>query len=147
MNDNEKHLINLIKEKANEKWESTKNPYLISSVGADLKSFQIKDAIGNKRLRAWISEHESELKLKIITQKKKKKKIGLIPSGETYEFPTNEQKIVRNKVKHQKNETNTNIDNTEAVKNFLMAVKSLPKEDADRVIIPTSVLSILLGIK
>ena len=40
MNDNEKHLINLIKEKANEKWESTKNPYLISSVGADLKSFK-----------------------------------------------------------------------------------------------------------
>ena len=76
-----------------------------------------------------------------------KEKIGLIPSGETYEFPTNEQKIVRNKVKHQKNEINTNIDNTEAVKNFLMAVKSLPKEDADRVIIPTSVLSILLGIK
>ena len=73
---------------------------------------------------------------------KQKEKIGLIPKGVIYEYNTEKQ----TKKKDTHSELKQTSENRKKITMaFISMLGDLPAEDADKIIIPTSVLSKLLG--
>lgn len=135
MSQAEDKLIDLIKNKVNEKWEKNREPYLLSSVGTDFKETStLKEALGGKRLKEWVISNKDRLNVEISTHPTQMEKIGLIPLNESYEYAP-EKKPVKKTENHKKQ---TTID-------FILMLGELTPEEADKVVIPTSILSKLLG--
>lgn len=132
----ENELIDLIKTKVQEKWDKNKEPYLLSSVGSDYKgTVPLKKALNGKRLKEWAILNQDNLKIDISIHPTQKEKIGLIPQNERYDYP-GEIKEVTQKIK--KNKKAITLE-------FLGMLGELSEEEADKIIIPTSILTKLLG--
>jgi len=133
-------LIKSIREKVVEKWQKRKEPYLFSSIGADFKE-QV-EALNGKKLKEWVMSNLEELSADISSHPTQKEKIGLIPKGEIYEYNTEKQ----TKKKDTHSELKQTSENRKKITMaFISMLGDLPAEDADKIIIPTSVLSKLLG--
>ncbi|WP_313162444.1 hypothetical protein [Kosakonia cowanii] len=136
MSSSEIELIELIKNKVNKKWEQKKEPYLLSSVGSDYKGdTPLKKVLNGKRLKEWALLNKDKLNIEISIHPTQKEKIGLIPQNEKYDYPEQIKAISHITKKNKKTIT---ID-------FLSMLRDLPTEDADKIIIPTSILTKLLG--
>ena len=133
-------LIKLIKEKIIEKWNKKKEPYLFSSIGADIK--EQPEALDGKKLKEWVHLNLDNLSAEISAHPTQKEKSGLIPKGEKYEYNT-ENKI-KNKYTHAES-TRISESRKKITMAFISMLGDLPTEDADKIIIPTSILSKLLG--
>lgn len=137
MSNAEDKLIQLIQDKVSETWKKNKQPYLLSSVGSDFKNTtELKEALNGKRLKEWTILNKDKINVEICTHPTQVEKIGLIPKNETYDY-TIEKKIT----------ATPNKSRRLATINFLLALGELSPEDADKVVIPSSVLSKLLGEK
>ncbi|HED3137360.1 hypothetical protein [Citrobacter farmeri] len=132
----ENELIDLIKTKVQEKWGKNKEPYLLSSVGSDYKgTVPLKKVLNGKRLKEWAILNQDNLKIDISIHPTQKEKIGLIPQNERYDYP-DEIKEVTQKIKKNKKAITLG---------FLGMLGELSEEEADKIIIPTSILTKLLG--
>lgn len=132
----ENELIDLIKTKVQEKWGKNKEPYLLSSVGSDYKgTVPLKKVLNGKRLKEWAILNQDNLKIDISIHPTQKEKIGLIPQNERYDYP-DEIKEVTQKIKKNKKAITLG---------FLCMLGELSEEEADKIIIPTSILTKLLG--
>lgn len=141
MSELESDLIKLIKDKIIEKWDKRNEPYLLSSVGSDCKGeITLKKILNGKRLKEWVTLKLDDLGAELAAHPTQKEKIGLIPKGEHYEYDTQKPSRIR------KIHTNQNhVTRKEITIAFLSILGDLSTEDADKIIIPTSVLSKLLG--
>lgn len=141
MSTTENDLITLISEKVIDKWKDKKEPYLLSSVGSDCKGIiELKEVLNGIKLKEWVNLNLNRLSADILAHPTQKEKIGLIPKGEKYEYGI--QTSSRSNKIHLKPTIKTKKEVTIA---FLSILADLPTEDADKIIIPTSVLSKLLG--
>ncbi|WP_413514419.1 hypothetical protein [Serratia proteamaculans] len=138
MSQAENELIDLIKAKVNEKWEKDNEPYLLSSVGSNFKGTStLKEALNGKRLKEWVVLNKDRLNVEISMHPTQMEKIGLIPINEKYEY-TPEQKSTKT------TKATTNYKKQTTI-NFILMLGELTPEEADKVVIPTSILSKLLG--
>lgn len=142
MSQAENELIELIKNKVQGKWEKNKEPYLLSSVGSDFKGTStLKEVLNGKRLKEWAISNKDKLNVEISIHPTQKEKIGLIPNSEQYEY-TSEQKATKG-IRATKATSNSNKKQTTI--NFILMLGELTPDEADKVVIPTSILSKLLG--
>jgi len=141
MSATENDLIKLISDKVITKWKEKKEPYLLSSVGSDCKgTIELKKILNGMKLKEWINLNLDKLSVDVSEHPTQKEKIGLVPKKETYEYGA--QTSGRNNKTYLKQTTKTKKEVTIA---FLSILADLPNEDADKIIIPTSILSKLLG--
>ena len=142
MSDAESELIDLIKKKVQEKWARNKTPYLLSSVGSDFKGTStLKEALNGKRLKEWASSNKEKLNVELSVHPTQMEKIGLIPSNEKYEYPVEQMSLGVVK----EGGVTSNKKRKQVTLNFILMLGELGPEEADKVIIPTSLLSKLLG--
>lgn len=132
----ENELIDLIKTKVQEKWDKNKEPYLLSSVGSDYKgTVPLKKVLNGKRLKEWAILNQDNLKIDVSIHPTQKEKIGLIPQNESYDYPGEIKEAIQ---KTKKNKKTITLE-------FLSMLGELSEEEADKIIIPTSILTKLLG--
>jgi len=137
----EDELIKLISEKVIEKWTTKNEPYLLSSVGSDYRGdVTLKKTLNGKRLKEWVELNLDKLSADILTHPTQKEKIGLIPKGENYEYNTQTPSKIRKTSAATKNLTKKEITIA-----FISILGELTEEEADKITIPTSLLSKLLG--
>jgi len=133
-------------------WEVARQPYLISSLGTDLKSagFDYRSLLGEVTLGSFFSSRATDVK--VVRHPTLKAKVGLIPATENYEYPAEDilpgadQVGSLRAVERSAHTIDRRPRNARhVVMNFLEALGSLPEDDLQRVNIPVSVLAKLVA--
>ncbi|MFN3900848.1 MAG: hypothetical protein ACK4ML_10805 [Alishewanella aestuarii] len=131
---NDNTLIGSIQSVTDRYWQSNNKPLLLSGLpkllATECPSYQ--DILGDRSLKEFINQTHESADYKLVTHPQQKAKIGIIPKKESYTFSDIDSSVYQSRgVKL-------------ATLNFLAALESLPPNEMDKVIIPTSVLIKLL---
>lgn len=131
-------LVNLIKTKVKEMWDSKEEPYLLSSIGTDFKDKDaLKETLNKKRLKEWIKENEEKLEVELRSHPIQNEKIGIIPKGEHFEYKATDNEKNKKKDAHK--------EKREITLSFISILRDLPEDELNKIIIPTNTLVKLLG--
>lgn len=132
--ESQNQLIDLIKTICKEHWEKNKHPFLLSALSSKLATEfpNYHDALGTRRLKGFIEETGSQGEYKLAEHPKHKAKVGVIPSFADFSYPQDSLP--------QHTRQDNNINTKEATLAFFQALATLPEHDADKVIIPASIL-------
>jgi len=134
---NEDGVRSFIKEKVRKKWDENNSPYRLSDVVTDFKQFgDLKEIIGGKQLKLWLSDKESDLGIKILTHPTVKARVVIVPDYSDFSFDEKENKIPLDKKKE--------LTTKEITILFLEALGSLPQHDLDEIHIPAKIIAKLM---
>lgn len=148
---NKSVLSDFLLEKTKGVWEEKKEPYLLSSVGVDLKKEKgknIKEELNGEKLKSWIINNKDSILVEVIEHPLIKEKIGIIPKGEVFNYTSESERKINKKnnisVKSRLCNKKEN-ENLMKLKDFLNMVSVLSEKDLDKVIIPSSVILKIMG--
>jgi len=79
-------LEQFILKKVKNEWELNKRPYLLSSLGSDLKEANFFEQLNGQSLKLWIDSNKASLKLKLVASKQQKEKVGVIENCNDYNY-------------------------------------------------------------
>ncbi|MCA5918994.1 hypothetical protein LES60_01960 [Pectobacterium brasiliense] len=117
----------------------------MSSVGSDFNGTStLKQALNGRKLKEWVTSNKDKLNVEISIHPTQKEKIGIIPSNEKYEY-TSEQKTIKPTSEQKTIKSMSRGNKKQVTINFILMLGSLAPDEADKIVIPTSVLSKLLG--
>ena len=134
----------VLSEKAKERWETEKRPYLLSDVGLDMKirGIDYRAILGEERVKGFVQRTQEAAGYRLVAHPSQKAKIGIVPAGVDFSFAEASEadgEQARKPVEPSRREG--------PVIAFLRAVSRLPDEDQDAVIIPVRVLTKLLRLR
>jgi hypothetical protein len=121
-------------------WEARKEPVLLSYIGSELKKSELdyRSVSPNGQLKLLISE-ASHL-FTVISHPKMPLKIGALPSGAEFSYSA-EVSSSNNEDLHPVDDISDKLKRSRgALYTFVRELAKMPKEEANSVIIPTSVL-------
>lgn len=142
-------IIEFASQRTQQHWDKTRQPYLMSSLGSDLKGAGIDyhTALGEMTLGALFSSRETNLN--VVRHPLYRAKVGLIPVGESYEYAAQEMlpgaDVEAGPARSPRPGDRRPRNARHVVMNFLEALGSLPDEDLRHVNIPASVLAKLVA--
>ncbi len=140
---NETELKEFLVERVKTHWEVAKNMLFLADVPSELrehKHIDYRDVLGEKRLKAFVSETEQAGGYRLVQHPNQKAKLGLVPYEEKFEFPDSEKDETKSK------QASHLPSNTRKITlDFLAIVNSLPMSDRLEVNIPTRVIAKLLN--
>lgn len=126
-----------IKEQVKKRWDDNKSPYRLSDIVTDFRKFgDLKAIIGGKQLKAWLSDKESDLGVKVLTHPTVKARVVIVPDYSDYSFDEKENKTTL--------ETKKNLTNKEVTILFLGVLGSLPQHDLEDIHIPAKIIAKLM---
>lgn len=96
----------------------------------------MKSVIGNKSLKAWVSNKEDLLNVKVMTHPVAKARIVVVPKDSNFSFESEAKASSTNGKKE--------LTNREITILFLEAIGSLPQHDLDEINIPVRILAKLM---
>jgi len=142
METNAEPITKILKEKADQMWSELSQPYLLSLAGPELKSRGIDylAALGGERLKAFVRRTAPQSGYRLVEHPTQKAKVGIVPSGIDFQFSEAEEGAEPARPRVPGN-------NAQVLVAFLRALRNLPGDDLDKVIIPTRVLVRILGQK
>ena len=146
MDSTREHIIEIAAQRALEVWTARQQPYLLALLGPDLKARGVdyKEVLRPLRLKEFL-QSEGPAKVKLVLHPTQRAKIGIIPKDQDFSYdasvvvPTVTSELDRSTQGAVRPPTPRFV-----VMNFLQLVATLPKEEAEKVQIPTSVLAMLV---
>lgn len=137
----ENELKEFLRKSAEESWEATGEPYLLSFVANDLKGqgADYKSALPeNERLKSFAERvQEADQIFKVVQHPTQKAKVGLIPFDKTYAFPLEPREERKAAVVGRSR-------SEQVVLSFFDILKGLPDDVLDDVHIPAKAIVLLL---
>lgn len=140
-------LKEALKKIADEYWGERKQPLLLSALPEKLSDAvgDYKDVIGNRSLKSFILSSGEGFGFKLIAHPTQSAKLGLLPVEANFEFPAEEEAPQQRAiVATQERTRERGIRSQEPVLTLLRALRALPAEELEKVVIPVSVLVKLL---
>ena len=146
MDTNQEKIIDFAARRAGEVWRDMQRPYLLSLLSPELKAHDIdyKAVLGPLKLKEFLQSSGSG-KLKLILHPTQRSKVGIIPYDKEFAYeateiePVTEAELVRSNPSFARP-----LNARFVVMNFLQLLATLPKDEAEKVHIPTSVLAMLI---
>ncbi|ENB7997086.1 hypothetical protein ABIW00_004414 [Escherichia coli] len=133
----ENGVCRFIQDKALQAWEGNGSPYLLSNAVTDFREYgDMKSVIGNKSLKAWVSNKEDLLNVKVMTHPVAKARIVVVPKDSNFSFESAAKTSSANEKKE--------LTNREITILFLEAIGSLPQHDLDEINIPVRIIAKLM---
>ena len=134
---NRNELVNALAKLSFTHWEEKKAPLLLSDVPRSLEleypHIDRASVLGEQSLKAFAKETAGDNSYRVIEHPTQRPKVGLLPSGNPFEFEVLEEKDAP----HSKR---SNSGNRETVFRFFKLLASLPSNDLEKINIPVSVL-------
>lgn len=143
----EQAIRELVARKAGEWWRSKRTPYLVSSIGIDLKQSGLEYrqlAAPSINLAKYLSSI-AHGEFKVVSHPSLRARVGVIPGSEHYNFPEEEPATAKGEVIAQGERVRRTTPRKYVVLNFLEALSDLPQEELDKISLPISVLAKLLS--
>ncbi len=139
-------LTQFLRERAQERWETDHQPYLLSLVATELreKGKDYREAIGEERLKTFVKRMAEASGYAVVEHSTQRAKVGVIPAGETFAFEQPEGDLTG---PPSKGRERVGSENERVVLAFLRALARLPEPLLDEVNIPAKVLVKLLARK
>jgi len=139
---NPEEILSIASTLAQEAWDISNQPFMLSDLSPALarKGIDYRKVIGGQRLKGFLEGAREHVK--VVVHPTQDAKVGLIPPGETFEFPQESQSAPKS--------TNAHRDRGGAsrrkyiVLNFLELLAELDDESAGQVQLPTHVLMKLM---
>jgi len=129
-------------------WDARKAPILLSELPEKLKEEapDYKEALGGKSLKAFAMAAGEDFGFKLITHPSQRAKLGLAPANVDFEFPKEDatQQGVTSAAVGQEGARERGPRSQEPVLALLRALRALPPEELEKVVIPVSTLVKLL---
>jgi len=145
-------IVDFAAQRAREIWDAKQEPYLLALLGPELKAREIdyKAALGQIRLKEFFQSQGGN-KVKLVSHPGHRSKIGLIPSNENFEYKVQDHAndAAAEVLNPPQVATNTprTLKSRYIVLDFLQLLSSIPKEEAEKVQIPASVLAMLIKVR
>lgn len=146
MEEKDDEIRDQVAKKVVEQWAINRTPYLLSSIGIDLKLAGIdyhKLAGPGVTLSKYIASI-AQGRFKVVSHPVIKARVGAIPSTEDYDFPEVE-KTTDTPTRPAAERARRLTPKKYVVLNFLEALSDLPQEDLEKINLPISVLAKLLS--
>ncbi|MDK2761938.1 MAG: hypothetical protein KYX64_11345 [Sphingopyxis sp.] len=139
---NEEGLIEFLRQRAQERWDTDEKPYPLSLVSTELarQGVDYRTILSDERLKSFVKRIPESSGFKVVEHPLQRAKIGLIPSDQVFSFE-DEQDDPSSAVASK---TRAPTDREQVVISFLRALARLPDSTLDEVVIPTKVLVRLL---
>lgn len=139
----EEQLKEFLIERVKFHWSSPKKVLLLADVPSELKEHKqqnYRDILGEKRLKAFVTEAQDTDGFKLIRHPNQKAKLGLVPYDAEFEFPdTVRDEPVSKRPKHLPSNTRrTTLE-------FLSIVNSLTEKEQSEIVIPARIVAKLLA--
>jgi len=129
-------------------WDARKTPILLSQLPEKLEAEapDYKEVLAGKSLKTFALEVGEESGFKLITHPSQRAKLGLAPVDVDFEFPREEatQQVVTPSAVGQEGTRGRGPRSQEPVLALLRALRALPPEELEKVVIPVSTLVKLL---
>ena len=138
----EQEIRAALKRITDERWAVRKAPILLSELPSRLEAEvpDYRDVLGSKSLKAFASDIKDESGVKLVEHPNHRAKLGLVPADVVFEFSTEE--IAQQGVAEDSRLRGP--QSQEPVLMFLRALRKLPPEELEKVVIPVSTLVKLL---
>lgn len=137
----EKELKDFLRKSAEESWDATGEPYLLSSVATDLKKQGVdyRSALpADERLKSFAERvQEADLMFKVVQHPSHKAKVGIIPFDKTFAFPAEPRE-------ERKAATAGRSRNEQVLLSFFDVLQGLPDDVLDDVHIPAKAIVLIL---
>jgi len=129
-------------------WDTRKTPILLSQLPAKLESEvpDYKEVLAGKSLKAFTLAVGEDSGFKLITHHSQRAKLGLTPANVDFEFPKEEaaQQDDTPPAVGQEGTRDRGLRSQEPVLVLLRALRALPPDELEKVVIPVSTLVKLL---
>jgi hypothetical protein len=144
----EQEVKTALKKIAAARWEVRKAPILLSELPEKLEVDvpDYKAVLGGKSLKAFVMVAGEDSGFKFIAHPSQRAKLGLVPANVDFEFPKEAatQQGVTPAAAGQEGARERGPRSQEPVLVLLRALRALPPEELDKVVIPVSTLVKLL---
>ena len=139
-------ILDFAARRARETWEAQQQPYLLSRLSPELskEGIDYKGILGEQRLKEFMRTAPAG-RIKVVTHKTQKSRIGLIPADQEFEFETVAEAVAQPPlVKPSGTEKGKRSWRAYIVSNFLQLVSELDEAEAAQVQIPLPLLTKLM---
>jgi len=138
----EQEIKAAIKRITDERWAVRKAPILLSELPSRLEAEipDYRDVLGSKSLKAFASDISEASGVKLVEHPSQRAKLGLVPTDVVFEFSTEE--ITQQGI--SEGSRLRGPQSQEPVLFFLRALRALPPDELEKVVIPVSTLVKLL---
>lgn len=144
----EHDLTAVLKDISVEHWNTRKSPILLSQLPGKLEPLVpgYKDLLAGKSLKAFALESGASAGFKLVEHPIQRAKLGLVPFDVEFEFPKDDQSKEGDTSAgfSRHGSTDRTLRNEEPVLALLRALRWLPEEELEKVVIPVSALVKLL---
>lgn len=127
-------LISSIAEIVCRTWRDERQPLLISNIPRHFAGTDFRFVLGEEGVKSFVSRTCDQGGYKLVEDPNHKARVGVIPVGENYEFPTSAKQPVPEE-KHR----------GETMLKFLNLLGELSEEEQRSVVIPVNVIAKLLA--
>lgn len=145
---NEQEVKTALKKIADAHWDARKTPILLSELPEKLEAEapDYKEVLAGKSLKAFALSVGEDSGFKLITHPSQRAKLGLAPANVDFEFPKEEAMPlgVSSPAAGQEGARDRGPRSQEPVLVLLRALRALPPEELEKVVIPVSTLVKLL---
>lgn len=140
----ENDLAVFLRKKAEEHWNDRQLPYFLSLVSPDFKKLgtDYKVILRDETLKTFVKRTSAHAGYRLVEHPRQRAKLGVVPNNIDFKFENEIDKPTENATR---TEFAPALDEKEALLNFLGVISKLPKDDLDKIVIPTSILVKLLG--
>lgn len=136
-------LADALREIAEETWNSSSQPALLSSLPVELQRRRpgedYKEALGTQSFKIFITETGPASGYQLIEHPQQRAKLGLLPAGETFQFPLSADSKAAGAA--SSNRTIPGGARAREVIAVLRLLSTLPDGDLDKITIPVSVIA------
>lgn len=144
----EQEVKEALKKIADAYWDARKTPILLSQLPEKLEAEapDYKEVLAGKSLKAFALAVGDDAGFKLITHPSQRAKLGLAPANVDFDFPKEEatQQGVTPSAASQEGTRDRGPRSQEPVLALLRALRALPPEELEKVVIPVSTLVKLL---
>lgn len=142
-------IIDFAERRAREVWEDKQQPYLLALLSPELMARDVdyKAVLGPLKLKEFL-QAEGVGKVKLVLHPTQRSKVGVIPHDIEFSFDATEYGLAGTaELARPSSGPARPLNARFVVMNFLQLLATLPKEEAEKVHIPTSVLAMLIKVR
>lgn len=141
-------LTTALKDLAADYWNARQEPILLSQLPERLEARipGYKDLLGGKSLKAFALAAGAPAGFKLVEHHSQRAKLGLVPADVEFEFPKDAEvaESPASAASPRQGSAGRPVRNEEPVLTILRALRTLPPEELEKVVIPVSTLVKLL---
>lgn len=146
MEQTQESIIDFAAQRAKEVWDEKHEPYLLALLSPELKSRNVdyKAVLGQVKLKELFLSQGTD-KVKLVSHPTQRAKIWLIPHDKNFAYPAQQHvAATASEIAGFASVPSRSQSPRFIVMNFIQLLATLPKEEAEKVHIPASVLAMLI---